>query len=159
MFIFQNIIHGEKSNHKSNDTQNCQTIKDHAPAPVIDNDTGSLHYSAKNHDSKTLCKSIQNHPDRKQQWTLLCNKSELQWTLPFWRNHYFQWRCGIPRKKGRRSHQSDGKWSWKSGMHKRTVVYFPPQTDAQWYFQPTGMRRTGKDRRGWKRVMKKIVNS
>lgn len=60
-------MHGEKSNHKSNDTQNCQTIKDHAPAPVIDNDTGSLHYSAKHHDSKTLCKSIQNHPDRKQQ--------------------------------------------------------------------------------------------
>ena len=80
----------------------------------------------------------------------LCNKSELQWTLPFWRNHYFQWRCGIPRKKWGKSHQSDGKRPWKSGMHKRTVVYFPPQTDAQWYFQPTGMRRTGKDRRGWK---------
>ena len=159
MFIFQNIIHGEKSNHKSNDTQNCQTIKDHAPAPVIDNDTGSLHYSAKHHDSKTLCKSIQDNPDRKQQWTLLCNKSELQWTLPFWWNHYFQWRCGIPRKKWGKSYQSDGKRPWKSGMHKRTVVYFPPQTDAQWYFQPTGMRRTGKDRRGWKRVMKKIVNS
>lgn len=81
---------------------------------------------------------------------MLCNKSELQWTLPFWRNHYFQWRCGIPRKKWGKSHQLDGKRPWKSGMHKRTVVYFPPQTDAQWYFQPTGMRRTGKDRRGWK---------
>ncbi len=46
--------------------------------------------------------------------------------------------------------QSDGKRPWKSGMHKGTVVYFPPQTNAQWYFQPTGMRRTGKDRRGWK---------
>ena len=38
---------------------------------------------------------------------MLCNKSELQWTLPFWRNHYFQWRCGIPRKKwGNRTNQT-----------------------------------------------------